>query len=307
MDAAGTTVMSAAGGARTTRFLPTVQVILIPTRHDFKAANLTGMLWWGASDFQSFQQSAISELRLCANIHAMGLQEAKDYMYQPTAKERKRWSSPTRNGNVSDDDDDGDDDDYFYYSSDDDNDGVGAAGHGVDAVGLFPTSPHHCRGQELKDATGDDDEDGYDDAYGSERSECAALLQSGLPKVSSISCIKARLGVDGDDDVSNDDSAAAAVLFPKVSSLDGLARAVSEEFSGDALDEDALALQLCVPLPTPAPLVTGPRFSWGGLSNRRKRGSWRSSATIAFYSTVFVVAFVLVDRYCCGAYLSSIY
>ena len=93
-------------------------------------------------------------------------------------------------------------------------------------------------------------------------------------------------------------------MFPTVSSLDGLALAVSEDLAIDPTDEDAV-LQLCVSLPTPEPLTTGPRYTWGRMS-RRKRGAWHASATIAFYSTIFVVAFVLVDRYC-GAYLSSIY
>jgi hypothetical protein len=64
-------------------------------------------------------------------------------------------------------------------------------------------------------------------------------------------------------------------------------------------NDDEAMLQFCVPLPHPVLLVNRERQSRG-----RNRGEKSlSSATIAIYSTIMLLVFVLVDRYC-GAYVS---
>lgn len=72
---------------RSVTFSVSVSVVLIPERVEYKSARVESELWWSRADFQSFHQSAFSELKLfsiCENINS---REARKLLYQPTLEE----------------------------------------------------------------------------------------------------------------------------------------------------------------------------------------------------------------------------
>ena len=285
-------------------FNPAMQVILIPSRNEYKQAKLISVLWWGGADFFSFQQSAYSELRLLSSFDNISMKDAKTKMYQPNSQEMYDDNSAIleRMGSSNN----SEYDDYFAVDTeqnDDENDEIVPSK-------LSPSRPNHQN---------DDDEDNGP----------TIVISTAFHKVSSLDCISAHLRheeVHSNNNGSKEDK--ATLVFPKVSSLDCMAAAVREldavnddtatkssqtsswmpstrgasllshAASWSTMDEDAI-LQLCVPLTRSMPLATGPVYS-----NRKKgkKGSF-SSSTIALYSSILLVAFVLVDRYC-GAIMS---
>lgn len=68
------------------KFEMAVKVVLIPCRHEYKAANCD--LWWCREDFVFFQQSAISEVRMYAAMEGIEFREAKKRLYQPDQDEK---------------------------------------------------------------------------------------------------------------------------------------------------------------------------------------------------------------------------
>lgn len=283
-------------------FNPAMQVILIPSRNEYKQANLISILWWGGTDFFSFQQSAYSELRLLSSFDNISMKDAKTKMYQPNSQEMEDDNSVILERMGSDNNSEYDD--YFAVdteSNDDDNDGIV----------LSKSSPSHRSNHS---------NNGPD-----------IVISTAFHKVSSLDCISTHLRHEEEHNENKPDH----LVFPKVSSLDCMAAAVREldainvdttskstststsswmlskrggaslltqaaaaSSSWSNMDEDAI-LQLCVPLSRSMPLATGPVYS-----NRKKgkKGSF-SSSTIALYSSILLVAFVLVDRYC-GAIMS---
>ena len=271
-----------------------MQVILIPSRNEYKQAKLISILWWGGADFFSFQQSAYSELRLLSSFDNISMKDAKTKMYQPSSEDLVDDNSALLErmggGNNSEYDD------YFAVDTEqNDDDNVPSK--------LSPSRPNHQN---------DDEDNGPN-----------IVISTAFHKVSSLDCISAHLRHEEDNSSNNNGSGSkddkSVLIFPKVSSLDCMAAAVREldaeqslssttktrgmsllahASSWSSMDEDAI-LQLCVPLTRSMPLATGPVYS-----NRKKgkKGSF-SSSTIALYSSILLVAFVLVDRYC-GAIMS---
>lgn len=94
-----------AGDRSTLRFNRTCNVVLIPSRIEFKQADCD--LWWQREDFVSFQQSACSELRMLCNIDNIGVREARRRLYQPeTAEDAEKrglndLGSESRSGTMS--------------------------------------------------------------------------------------------------------------------------------------------------------------------------------------------------------------
>ena len=111
-----------------------------------------------------------------------------------------------------------------------------------------------------------------------------------FPKVSSLDCMAAAVReLDANNDDTSNKSSSTSSWMPSTRGASLLSHAAS----WSNMDEDAI-LQLCVPLSRSMPLATGPVYT-----NRKKgkKGSF-SSSTIALYSSILLVAFVLVDRYC---------
>ena len=65
------------------KFVPTIKLILIPSRSEYKIAGLNPLLWWTGNEFFGFQQSAHSELRLLSTYENIGMKEARRKLYQP--------------------------------------------------------------------------------------------------------------------------------------------------------------------------------------------------------------------------------
>lgn len=64
-------------------FNTNLRVILIPSVVDYHAAGLTKHLWWCGADYQTFQASAFSEIKLLSVFEGIGLNAARKLLYQP--------------------------------------------------------------------------------------------------------------------------------------------------------------------------------------------------------------------------------
>lgn len=64
-------------------FNTNLRVILIPSIVDYHAAGLTKHLWWCGADYQTFQASAFSEIKLLSVFEGIGLNAARKLLYQP--------------------------------------------------------------------------------------------------------------------------------------------------------------------------------------------------------------------------------
>lgn len=72
-------------GCRRVAFCPSLRVILIPSRGEYKRAGLYGELWWATIDFLQFQAAANSEIRMLASYEGIGAKAARCKLYQPGA------------------------------------------------------------------------------------------------------------------------------------------------------------------------------------------------------------------------------
>jgi hypothetical protein len=70
---------------RRVAFCPSLRVILIPSRGEYKRAGLYGELWWASIDFLKFQAAANSEIRMLASYEGIGAKAARCKLYQPGA------------------------------------------------------------------------------------------------------------------------------------------------------------------------------------------------------------------------------
>ena len=70
---------------RRVAFCPSLRVILIPSRGEYKRAGLYGELWWASIDFLQFQAAANSEIRMLASYEGIGAKAARCKLYQPGA------------------------------------------------------------------------------------------------------------------------------------------------------------------------------------------------------------------------------
>jgi len=65
------------------KFNSSLRVILIPSRVDYRSADLIPSLWWSINDYRNFQQSAYSEIRLFSVSEGIPMDEARKLLYQP--------------------------------------------------------------------------------------------------------------------------------------------------------------------------------------------------------------------------------
>ena len=69
---------------RRVNFLPTVRVVLIPSRMEYKEADMAPLLWWEDTDYSAFKKSAIRELKAVMEIqHLTSTKQALQILYQP--------------------------------------------------------------------------------------------------------------------------------------------------------------------------------------------------------------------------------
>ena len=276
--------------SRNVSFNEKVRVVLVPSRIEYKHAKLIPLLWWNGEEFLNFQQTAYSELRLLSTSENINMKEARTRLYQQqsTDKGMDIFTSATTTSTKSTDDDF---DNYFTdaedLSSDDENQDI------------------------LVNTKKDEEEVETDDI----------VIRTSFHKVSSLSIISASLQRheigQSDEDLAGMTAGTGASPFPKVSSLDCFASAVNSSQKHDTstssgapqespppspsrrnstwksttTSDENFILQLCVLCDKPAALATGPK-------NRRKNsGKIFTGSTIALYSTILVVAFVVADRY----------
>ena len=277
--------------SRNVSFDEKVRVVLVPSRIEYRHAKLIPLLWWNGEEYLSFQPSAYSELRLLSTSENIGMKEARTRLYQQqstTDKTLDIFTSATNSTKSSTDDDF---DSYFTdaedMSSDDEN-----------GVTLLPTKK--------------EEEVETDDI----------IIRTSFHKVSSLAIISASLQRheigQSDEDLAGMNVGTDVLPFPKVSSLDCIAattvtssqktdtstssgapqgspppspsRSHSTWKSSTSSDENYI-LQLCVLCDKPVSLATGPK-------NRRKIfNKIFTGSSIALYSTILVVAFVVADRY----------
>lgn len=67
-------------GSSRVSFKDSVEVVLAPTREEFKKANCD--LWWSRNDYLTFQNTSHYEIRLYALFHSLPLREARRKLYQ---------------------------------------------------------------------------------------------------------------------------------------------------------------------------------------------------------------------------------
>jgi len=60
-------------------------MVLIPSRNEYISAGLNPILWWTRDDYNSFKQSANSEIRLFSVHEGINMKEASKKLYQPQA------------------------------------------------------------------------------------------------------------------------------------------------------------------------------------------------------------------------------
>lgn len=60
-------------------------MVLIPSRNEYMSAGLNPILWWTRDDYNSFKQSANSEIRLFSVHEGINMKEASKKLYQPQA------------------------------------------------------------------------------------------------------------------------------------------------------------------------------------------------------------------------------
>ena len=60
-----------------------IDVILIPTRHEYIEEELDYYIWWNAKDLDNMKLLAISELRTIMALQNISYEEAKNKLYQP--------------------------------------------------------------------------------------------------------------------------------------------------------------------------------------------------------------------------------
>ena len=60
-----------------------IDVILIPTRHEYIEEELDYYIWWNAKDLYKMKLLAISELRTIMALQNISYNEAKNKLYQP--------------------------------------------------------------------------------------------------------------------------------------------------------------------------------------------------------------------------------
>jgi hypothetical protein len=279
---------------RTLRFNPFTKIVLIPSRIEYKSAKLVEELWWCAEEFSSFTQSAYAELRLLSTYENIGLREARRKLYQPNEDDTNTNLVMAATGSD-------DYDEYFTSDTADDDDSddeslgrplisssntvaiegeeegeekivIRTSFHKVSSLSIIPESLRH-KGN-------DNDNDG------------------GFPKVSSLDCLSAAVIRDGELSRSADIDGPVTTTSASSSSRGKIPSSARQSIF--CTEEDA-SLQLCVPLEKPALLSSAP--SQSSRSRRRASKKSISSASIALCSTILIVAFVLIDRYC-GAYMS---
>lgn len=68
---------------RSVKFGQSVAVVLIPTRDEYKEADLVKNMWWDSSDLHDFKASSETELRRVMRGCRVNLSHARTMLYQP--------------------------------------------------------------------------------------------------------------------------------------------------------------------------------------------------------------------------------
>jgi hypothetical protein len=67
---------------KTVKFNPSLRVILIPSRGEFRQVGLNSVLWWSSSDYINFQNNANSEIRMLVSFENITAKQARRKLYQ---------------------------------------------------------------------------------------------------------------------------------------------------------------------------------------------------------------------------------
>lgn len=282
---------------RNVSFSERVRVVLVPTRLEYKQADLIPLLWWNGEEYISFQQQAYSELRLLSTNENIDMKQARVRLYQQqstTDKSIDIFSLATTSTKSTTDDDF---DSYFTdgedLSSDEENDDASArpkkleeevetndivictSFHKVSSLSIISASlQRHERGQSDEDLVG----------------MATGTDVSPFPKVSSLDCIAATTVTTSQKGESQKGSDVRQRSPPPTPS-----RNHGTWKSSPSSDENYI-LQLCVLCDEPVALATGPKH------RQKNYNKIFTGSSIALYSTILVIAFVVADRYFVGAF-----
>ena len=78
---------------RSVRFNPAVSVILIPTKKEYRKAELTNTLWWQPADYTAFKKDTSEEVSNCMKKNKITGPEALHLLFQPTDSDRSECKS----------------------------------------------------------------------------------------------------------------------------------------------------------------------------------------------------------------------
>lgn len=67
---------------KTVKFNPSLRVVLIPSRGEFKQVGLQSVLWWNSCDYINFQNNANSEIRMLVSFENITAKQARKKLYQ---------------------------------------------------------------------------------------------------------------------------------------------------------------------------------------------------------------------------------
>ena len=278
--------------SRNVSFSERVRVVLVPSRLEYKQAKLIPLLWWNGEEYLSFQQQAYSELRLFSTSENIDMKQARVRLYQQqntsTDKSIDIFSSATTSAkNTTDDDFDNYFTDAEDMSSDEENEDTSSRPKKVEVVEtddiVICTSFHKVSSLSIiseslqRHEIGQSDEDLVGMATGTDVSP--------FPKVSSLDCIAAATVITSQKSETSMGSDVRRRSPPSSPS-----RTHGTWKSSTSSDENYI-LQLCVLCDEPVPLATGPKH------RQKNQNKIFTGTSIALYSTILVVTFLVADRY----------
>jgi len=76
---------------RCVKFGQAVNVVLIPTREEYRTASLDNGLWWRKCELKSFKENAVEELMIAMIDLKMDLPHARTILYQPRSTLIDQW------------------------------------------------------------------------------------------------------------------------------------------------------------------------------------------------------------------------
>lgn len=78
---------------RCVKFGNAINVVLIPTREEYRQASLDKGIWWRKSELKTFKEDAVEELKIVMLGSKLDLPHARAVLYQPMSSVIRQWKS----------------------------------------------------------------------------------------------------------------------------------------------------------------------------------------------------------------------